>query len=72
MSLTKICKVYCFVPTSHLIVDAKLQKLGDAPVGGASSNLWPGMYGEQEVSIKVMSRYESEDVTPIRVSALDS
>lgn len=73
MSLTEICNVYCFVPTSHLIEEAKLEKLGDAPFkDGKSSNLWPGSYGDQEVSIKVLLRYESDDVMAIKVSAPDS
>ena len=72
ISLMEICKVYCFVPTSHLVIDAKLKKLGDAPFEhGGFSNLWSGIYGDQEVSIRVLSRYESDDVMVIKVSVSD-
>ena len=73
MSLMKICKVYCFVPTSHLVEDAKLEKLGDTPFDAeGSSDLWPGSYGEREVSIKILSRYETDDLMSIKVSMADS
>ena len=53
MMLTKICKVYCFVPASHLVLDSELEKLGDKPFKSEEdSNVWPGTYKEQEVSIK--------------------
>ena len=68
-----VCKVYCIVPTSHLVVETELKKLGDAPFKNDEfSNLWAGMYGDQEVSIRVLSRYESDDVAEIKVSMPDS
>ncbi|KAF9647362.1 kinase-like protein [Thelephora ganbajun] len=68
VSLMKICKAYCFVPTSHLILDADLQKLSDAPFKSEKqSNVWPGAYkGQETVSIKVLSRYTTDDEEGIK------
>jgi len=55
------------VPTSHLVPDAEVEKLGDAPFGSEErSNLWPGSYKEQEVAIKVILRYATDDEKAIR------
>ena len=73
MMLTKICKVYCFVPTSHLVLDSELEKLGDKPFKSEEdSNVWPGTYKEQEVSIKALVRHVSDDEKAIKVSVPDS
>ena len=73
VSLMTVCGVYCIVPASHLVAEVELKKLGDAPFKYEEfSNLWAGMYGDQEVSIRVLSRYESDDVMEIKVSVSDS
>ncbi|KAF9780770.1 kinase-like domain-containing protein [Thelephora terrestris] len=64
MSLMKICKAYCFVPTSHLILDDKLQKEGENQPG--ETDVWLGYYGEKFVLIKVFSKYEDEDEKAIK------
>jgi len=73
VTLTKICKVYCFVPTSHLVLDSELEKLGDSPFKSEEdSNVWPGCYRGQEVSIKVLVRHVADDEMVIKVSEPDS
>jgi len=72
----KICKAYCFVPTSHLIRDGELEKLHDDenPLKDEESlDVWPGVYkGEVTVSIKVLAQYRSDGEKRIKVSAPDS
>ena len=65
----KICKEYRIVPTSHLILDEELLYLEDKPFD-EKLNLWAGIYrNEEPVSVKVFSRYESDDVEALKVSA---
>lgn len=61
----KICKVYPLLPTSYLILDTELEKLGEQPFD-EQSNVWAGCYNkagqesDQEpecVSIKILSQY---------------
>ena len=72
----KICKTYCFVPNSYLVQDDGLEKLyddGKNPEDEESPNVWPGIYnGEETVSIKVLSQYESDDEKRTKVSAPES
>jgi len=63
-SLMKICKAYRFVPTSHLILESKLEKLGE-PLED-EPDVWPGSYGEDPVSIKVFSKYQTDDDEKIK------
>ena len=71
--LIKICKVYCFVPTSHLVLESELEKLGEKPFKSEEdSNVWPGSYIGQEVSIKALVRHVADDEQVIKVSVPDS
>lgn len=68
MTLTKICKVYCFVPTSHFVLDSELKKLGENPFKSEEgSNVWPGSYRGHEVSIKALVRHVADDEKVIKV-----
>ena len=71
MLLMKICRAYSIVPTSHLIVDAELERLG--PVQDEESpNLSVGVYREQEVLITVLSQPGADDMMKIKVSPPES
>jgi len=75
MSLMKICKAYRFVPTSHLIQDDELEKLHDDEKPTEDEEppkVWPGSYkGGEEVSIKVLSEYKSDEEKRTKVSKPD-
>ena len=71
MILMKICRAHAIVPTSHVIADADLERLGpidDDPC----SYLSVGIYRkQQEVLITVLPR-TWEDYMKIKVSLPDS
>ena len=68
----KICKVYRLVPTSHIVLDSELEKLGEKPFKSEEdSNVWPGSYKGQEVLVKVLVRHEADDEMVIKVSVPD-
>jgi hypothetical protein len=77
MALMKICKAYCFVPSSHLVLDHELEKLGNP--SEEQPNVCPGAYKKvgknqdeepQDVSIKVFPVNEMEE-KKIKVSGPD-
>lgn len=78
MALMKICKAYCFVPSSHLVLDTELERLGNP--SEEQPNVWPGAYKKvdknpdeepQGVSIKVFPVNEMDE-NKIKVSGPDS
>jgi hypothetical protein len=64
----KLCGEYGILPSSYIIPEFKIQKLGDAPISsGGFSDVWPGAYEEeQSVAIKVIRYYEEDDVHRIK------
>ena len=66
--LVKICGEYGVLPSSYVIHESKIRKLGDSPVSsGGFSEVWPGAYdGEKAVAIKVIKYYGSYNVQEMR------
>ena len=72
--LVKLCGEYGVLPSSHIIPESKVQKLGYCPISlGGSSNIWPGIYngddghdGDKCVAIKVIRYFDSEDVQTVK------
>lgn len=80
LSLMKICKAYSLVPTSYLISDAELEKLGEQPFDEVY-NVWAGGYKKagqapdqeaEDVAIKILSRYETGQETVKKVGLSSS
>ena len=73
--LVKLCGEYSILPSSHIIPESKIQKLGDSPISsGGSSEVWPGIHedekdedGGKSVAIKVIRYWDSGDVQIKRV-----
>jgi len=66
--LVKICGECGILPNPYIIPGSKIQRLGKSPIAsGGFSDVWPGMYGEDEsVAIKVIRYYESDDIQKIK------
>ena len=74
--LVKLCGEYGILPSSHIICESKVHKLGDPFTSGGSSYVWPGMYDEDGdweeedggrcVAIKVIQYSELDDFQTIR------
>jgi hypothetical protein len=66
--LVKICGEHCILPSSYIIPESKVQKLGDCAVSsGGFSDVWPGMYEEDlAVAIKVIRYCELDDVQKVK------
>jgi len=65
--LVKICGECGILPNPYIIPGPKIKKLGNSPIAsGGFSDVWPGMYGEDEVAIKVIRYYESDDIQKIK------
>jgi len=75
--MVKLCGEYGILPSSHIISESKVHKLGDDPLTSSGfSYVWPGMYGEAGdgededegrcVAIKVIQYSESDDIQAIR------
>ena len=72
--LVKICGEHSILPSSYIIPESKVQRLGDCAVSsGGFSDVWPGMYEEDlAVAIKVVRYGELDDVQKVkRVRYLD-
>jgi hypothetical protein len=66
-----LCGRSGILPSSYLIPESKIEKLGDEPLyTGGYSDVWPGMYGDETcVAIKVIRCYEidnAQDVKKVR------
>ena len=57
--LVKICGEYGILPTSYIIPESKIKKLGDSPIAsGGFSEVSQGVYdGDKSVAIKVIQLY---------------
>ena len=66
--LVKLCGEYGILPSSYIIPDSKVEKLGDEPISvGGFSKVWPGMYeDERAVAIKIIQYYEKDGVQTIK------
>jgi len=71
--LVEACGEYGTLPSSYIIPESKVQKLGDSPVSsGGFSDVWPGAYEEDEdedpkcVAIKVIRYREPDGVQKIK------
>ena len=66
--LVKICGEYGILPSSCVIPESKVQKLGDSTIScGGFSDIWPGAYEEDiPVAIEVVRNYGSDDTRKIR------
>ena len=68
----KICGEYGVLPSSHIIPQSKIRKLGDSPVSfGGFPDIWSGTYKEDNdkenkyVAIKFIRYCESADVQQV-------
>ena len=66
--LVKVCGEYGVLPSTYIIPDSKVEKLGDEPISvGGFSQVWPGMYDdEKSVAIKIIQYYEKDGVQTIK------
>jgi hypothetical protein len=75
--LVKLCGEYGILPSSYIIPESKVEKLGDTPISsGGSSDVWPGVYYETEdtkdedggkyVAIKVIRYCNADDVQTVK------
>lgn len=66
--LVKLCGERGILPSSYLIPESKVEKLGDGPIStGGFSDVWPGMYEDEIcVAIKVIRCYETDNAQKIR------
>lgn len=75
--LAKICGEYSILPSSYVIPESRLQRLGYCPISsGSFSKVWPGTYKgddsgkdedeSKEVAIKVVRYYGSDDVQGLK------
>ena len=74
--LVKHCGKYSTLPSSYIISESKVHKLGDPFTSGGFSYVWPGMYDEAGdwededggrcVAIKVIQHSELDDFQTIR------
>lgn len=74
--LVKICGEYSILPSSCIIPESRIQKLGDSPVWSSDfSDVWPGIYNEDDekdedegksVAIKVIRCWQSDDFEAIK------
>jgi len=73
--LVEACGEYGILPSSYIIPESKVRKLGDSPVSsGGFSGVWEGVYGEEgeAVAIKVLRRRATLDVHGVaRVGSFD-
>ena len=54
----EICGKYGILPNSCIILESKVQKLGDSPISsGGFSGVWKGIYEERPVAIKVLRQH---------------
>jgi len=71
--LVRICGEYGILPTSYMVPESKIQKLGDSSISsGGFSDVWLGGYEEKSVAIKVMRCKNSRSLQKIKkVRAVD-
>lgn len=58
------------MPISHIILDDKLEKIGD-PLPD-EPDVWPGTYEEEAVYIKVFTKYQTDDQEKTKASTITS
>lgn len=78
--LVKTCGEYGILPSSYIIPESKIQKLGDSPISsGGFSDVWPGVYREDGkfeseedddegrfIAIKIIRYCETDDIQTIK------
>ena len=64
----KLCGETSILPSSYLIPEFGVEKLGDRPIStGGFSHVWPGVYGDGiRVAIKVIRCYETDNAQNIK------
>ena len=65
--LVKICGEYGTLPSSYIIPESKVQKVGYTPTSSDWSGVCEGVYEDKSIAIRVIRRHKPEDVQDIRV-----